>query len=64
MFVEGKLQTRSWEQDGQVKYMTEVVASDMLMLGGKPGAQQGSGHSQFGNSETGGEGDMDDDIPF
>ena len=33
VFIEGRLQTRSWEaQDGQKRYTTEVVARDMQML--------------------------------
>lgn len=35
VYIEGKLQTRSWESDGVTKYMTEVVASQMQMLGSK-----------------------------
>lgn len=35
IFVEGKLQTRSWEKDGQKHYMTEVVVSNFQMLGVK-----------------------------
>ena len=36
VFIEGKLQTRSWEdQNGQKKYMTEIVADNMVMLGGR-----------------------------
>ena len=34
VFVEGRLQTRSWEDDnGQRHFRTEVVASDMIILG-------------------------------
>jgi len=34
VFVEGRLQTRSWEgQDGEKKYRTEVVANKVLFLG-------------------------------
>ena len=34
-FVEGRLQTRSWEgQDGQKKYTTEIVAQNVQFLGG------------------------------
>ena len=33
--IQGKLQTRNWEKDGQKHYTTEIVASDMTMLGGK-----------------------------
>ena len=35
LFVEGKLKTRSWETDGQKKYMTEINASNITMLGSK-----------------------------
>lgn len=34
--IEGKLTTRSWDDsNGQKKYMTEIVADNMQMLGGK-----------------------------
>lgn len=36
VFVEGRLQTRSWEdQDGNKRYTTEIVARDMILLGGR-----------------------------
>lgn len=36
VYVEGRLQTRSWEdQNGQKKYMTEVVCNNMQLLGSK-----------------------------
>ncbi len=45
-FVEGRMQTRSWEQDGQKKYRTEVVA-DRVQFGPKgSGASQGGGTVQ------------------
>jgi hypothetical protein len=47
--LEGRLQTRSWEdkQTNQKKYMTEVVASDLVLLGGRGEAGGGeSGHSR------------------
>ncbi|MBL7036304.1 single-stranded DNA-binding protein [Candidatus Microgenomates bacterium] len=38
VYVEGRLQTRSWEaQDGTTKYMTEVVISDMILLDSRGG---------------------------
>ncbi len=41
VFIEGRLQTREWEgQDGVKRYRTEVVADNMIMLGGRGG--QGS----------------------
>ena len=37
VYIEGKLQTRSWDdkQTNQKRYMTEVVASDLVLLGGR-----------------------------
>ena len=32
MYVEGRLQTRSWETDGQKHYRTEVIASQVMAL--------------------------------
>lgn len=38
VYVEGRLQTRSWEgQDGQKRYTTEVIAQDVQFLDSKPG---------------------------
>lgn len=48
VYIEGKLQTRSWEKDGQKHYTTEIVASDMTMLGGKNEGQGGGGYSGGG----------------
>ena len=43
VYIEGRLQTRSWDdkQTGQKKYMTEVVANDLVLLGGR--GQSGGG---------------------
>lgn len=41
VYLEGKLQTRSWDdKDGKKQYMTEVVASNVVFLGG--GEQRGA----------------------
>src|SRR3954451_3800557 len=32
VYIEGRLQTRSWDKDGQKQFMTELIASDMQML--------------------------------
>mgnify|MGYP003519344099 CR=1 FL=1 len=38
VYVEGRLQTRKWQdKDGQDKYTTEIIADRMQMLGGKGG---------------------------
>ena len=42
VYVEGRLQTRKWQdQNGQDKYTTEVVANEMQMLGGRGGGGGG-----------------------
>ena len=57
IYVEGKLKTRSYEQDGVTKYVTEVLGSQMTMLGGKPeGSPKPTGSQQ--------ESDNTDDLPF
>lgn len=40
VYIEGKLETRSWEKDGQKHYTTEIIASDMTFLGGKSDSDQ------------------------
>ncbi len=41
VYVEGYLQTRSWEdQDGKKNYRTEIVADNMIMLGSPPAGSQ------------------------
>jgi len=42
VYVEGKLQTRSFEQDGITRYTTEIVATTVQFLGGNGGQSQGS----------------------
>ena len=44
IYIEGKLQTRSYEKDGITRYSTDILARELTMLGKKgdnPGAQQG-----------------------
>lgn len=41
IYVEGKLRTRSYDKNGQKHYVTEVVADDMQMLGGKSSGTMG-----------------------
>ena len=40
--VSGRLQSRSWEQDGQKRSKVEVVANDVTFLGGAPGGGAGA----------------------
>src|SRR5438067_13038235 len=42
IYVEGRLQTRSWDdKDGKKQYMTEVVAEEVILLGGAGGREEG-----------------------
>jgi single-strand DNA-binding protein len=44
VYVEGRLQTRKWQdKDGQEKYTTEIVADRMQMLGSRGGASASAG---------------------
>ena len=49
VYIEGRLQTRSWDdkQTNQKKYMTEIVAGTMVLLGGRG---EGGGASESGGS--------------
>lgn len=80
LFVEGRNQTRKYQgQDGQDRYITEVVVKEMEMLGGSGnrGNQQGSGANQAQQRQPaaqsaappdqyipGNGGNGDDDIPW
>lgn len=69
-YVEGRLQTRSWEgQDGQKRKTTEVVANDIQFLDGRGGGGEasasGGGGYEAPAPEESGVRDVDpDDIPF
>jgi single-strand DNA-binding protein len=72
--VEGRLQTRSWEdKQGNKRYTTEVVANNVLLLGGRGegrGEGAGGGRGGYDPGPSGGEdygsheAPNDDDIPF
>jgi single-strand DNA-binding protein len=79
VYIEGRLQTRSWDdkQTNQKKYMTEVVAATMVLLGGR-GEGGGGEHASSRGSSSGNNFDQrtpepehatagpitDEDIPF
>jgi len=52
--VQGRLQSRSWEQDGQKRSKVEVLANDVTFLDGRGEGGEGSGAGSFGGSSTGG----------
>lgn len=55
VYVEGHLRTRKWtDKEGHEKYTTEVVASEMKMLGSREGAGGGSGADDGFKDDGGG----------
>lgn len=73
--IEGRIQTRKWQdQNGQDKYSTEIIGTEMKMLGQKLGGSDSgssaSNQAQPAGANAGpdyGSGDADyydDDIPF
>jgi single-strand DNA-binding protein len=76
VYIEGRLQTRKWQdKQGNDRYTTEIVASEMQMLDGRGGGsatqetrdtREGAGKG-FAPAAAAGGGtspDFDDDIPF
>lgn len=75
VLVEGRIQTRSWEKEGQKQYRTEIVA-DRVQFGARAGGgatQEARGGDQPGQEGSSGKGDevdypteeiSPDDIPF
>lgn len=80
VYIEGRIQTRKWQDEangGITRYTTEIVASEMLMLGGGPdsAARYGEGRPQTRQqskeaterpvaAENLSNDRLDDDIPF
>jgi single-strand DNA-binding protein len=65
IFVEGRIQTRSWEdKDGVKRYTTEIIASNMQMLDSK-GQNKTSESSPDSSPESFNNGSTPvDDVPF
>jgi len=55
VYIEGALRTRQWDKDGQKHYTTEVVASEMQMLGGRGDGGNMGGGAGAGGSNYGGD---------
>jgi len=76
IFVEGKIQTRSWDdkESGQKKYRTEILVNELSLLGGRQGGEGGgsqrSSTASFDQRSSPPQEDYadagitDDDIPF
>lgn len=76
VYVEGRLQTRSWDdQNGQKKYKTEIVCSSLQLLGSKgesggtkedepPVPKESGDQTKADTEKTPTEGEEEDDLPF
>jgi single-strand DNA-binding protein len=61
VYIEGRLQTRKWQdKEGKDRYTTEIVADQMQMLGSRDEAKEVAKPTQ---TPTGFD-DMESDIPF
>jgi single-strand DNA-binding protein len=67
VYLEGRLQTSKWQdKDGNDRYMTEVIANEMQMLGGRGGGAapaMSTGGAAASAAQPAAD-DFDDDIPF
>lgn len=65
LFIEGGLRTTSWEHEGQKRYRTEVVASEVILQGSPGGKRERQSEPEREKEPVGaGDFDDDDDIPF
>lgn len=71
VYIEGRLQTRSYEKDGKTRYSTDIVAGEMRMLGGRQeaagGEERPTPQPRPAEAATGSGtalAGMEDDIPF
>ncbi len=68
VYVEGRLQTRSWEDpQGQKKYTTEIVANSVQFLGGQTDSREAQAGSNSNSNENFGPEpsfNSDEEIPF
>ena len=78
IYVEGRLQTRKWQdKEGNDRYTTEIVANEMQMLGSRGSGGGSSSYDQTparddtppaasssGKQKSTDKDDFDDDIPF
>jgi single-strand DNA-binding protein len=71
VYIEGKIQTRSWEDkdSGAMRYRTEILVNELILLGGAPGDVNGRAQSRPQTAEpvavnSHGVDITDDDIPF
>src|SRR5450756_2777915 len=56
LFIEGKIQTRSWDDktSGEKKYRTEILVNELTLLGGGPGRGEGAAAGGYSKSSSSG----------
>src|SRR5207247_1907145 len=77
VYVEGRIEYRTWEdRDKQTRYVTEIIARELIMLGSRGGAAAVGAGAAKGAAEAGGKApesldafpealdEEDDDLPF
>jgi len=74
VYIEGQLETRSWEQNGEKKYATEVVlrpyAGEIVMLSNNKGGPPTADPDSYGQTSTASAApqrqrdELEDEIPF
>ena len=64
--IDGRLDWREWEKDGNKRQSVEIVADTVQFLGSGTGSDSGGGSTPASQpaAATGGGGSADDDIPF
>ena len=69
VYIEGRIQTREWEdQSGNKRWTTEIIANQMQMLGSREGgggySPDDSQESQYADNGSQAPAEDDDDLPF
>jgi single-strand DNA-binding protein len=64
VYIEGKIKTRSYEKDGQTRYITEIEAENMTMLGGKKDATDTPTDNIPDSTDVTPIPPVEDDLPF
>jgi single-strand DNA-binding protein len=65
IYVEGRLQTRQWQdKENNTRYTTEIRADEMVMLGGRGAPDDGDVDQSQAAPVGGGDSAPDDDLPF
>lgn len=64
LYIEGQLQTRKWEKDGEAHYTTEIIIRDLSLLENKAASASRAAQLHGGTNDQANPDISDDDIPF